>query len=119
MQISTELREKILERLGKSAAEIRFFTGPDSEGPERTVGGVIAADVVGLSDETGPTLVTFKTLAEAWIPWKPPAVARWLDVTIAGVRISRLDLAHMLRGAAHSGDVLIPADAQFTLEVST
>lgn len=118
MEISAELRDKILESVGKIRADLRFFTGPDSEGPERELEDhKVGADLVAFDTSDGAALISFRTVAEAWIPWTPPTVARFMDVYLDGRRISRVDLARLFQDQARGQDIYVPPRAQFTLDV--
>lgn len=95
--------QKIAEKMqngDQSGVELRFFTGPDTDGPETELEECripAALEQLHVREEGAP-LFQIRALRSATVPMSPPMVARWMDVFVDDVRVSRTDLLTLIRG---------------------
>lgn len=112
--------QKIAEKLqngDQSGVELRFFTGPDTDGPETELEDCripAALEQLHVREEGAP-LFQVRALASRMIPMSPPLVARWMDVFVDDVRVSRADLRHLLTNDAYC---TVLGGGRFTLEAA-
>lgn len=114
--------EKMLEAT-KPRAELRFFTGPDTDAPETELEDCripVRLDLLGTKGR-GEIAVQFSTLESKTIPTHPPRVARWMDLFVEDRRVARTDFLawagygprssgfHLHQGGGFALDVEDPA----------